>query len=84
MQETAIRVREDKSVQRHLLDILVTAAGISGFGSRVAVAGYFLTRPDQMNKELSKPPKEWRQKNLQFVLKTPVVEGAPTAPELWQ
>jgi hypothetical protein len=76
---------EDYAIVSRVLDaetgqFLVTAAGISSFGSRAA--GYFLTRPDQMNKELAKAPKEWRQKNLQFVLKTHVVEGAPTAPEV--
>jgi hypothetical protein len=76
---------EDFAIVSRILDaetgqFLVTAAGISGFGSRAA--GYFLTRPDQMNKELDKAPKEWKQKNLQFVLKTHVVDGAPTAPEV--
>ena len=32
--------------------------------------------------ELDKAPKEWKQMNLQFVLKTHVVDGAPTAPEV--
>jgi hypothetical protein len=76
---------EDFAIVSRVLDaetgqFLVTAAGISGFGSRAA--GYFLTRPDQMNKALAKAPQEWKQKNLQFVLKTHVVEGAPTAPEV--
>ncbi|WP_213807140.1 hypothetical protein [Granulicella sp. dw_53] len=76
---------EDFAIVSRVLDaetgqFLVTAAGISSFGSRAA--GYFLTRPDQMNKELGKAPKEWKQKNLQFVLKTHVVDGAPTAPEV--
>lgn len=76
---------EDFAIVSRVLDaetgqFLVTAAGISSFGSRAA--GYFLTRPDQMNKELGKAPKGWQQKNLQFVLKTHVVDGAPTAPEV--
>jgi hypothetical protein len=76
---------EDFAIVSRILDaetgqFLVTAAGISGFGSRAA--GYFLTRPDQMNKELNKAPKDWKQKNLQFVIKTHVVDGAPTAPEV--
>jgi hypothetical protein len=76
---------EDFAIVSRILDaetgqFVVTAAGISGFGSRAA--GYFLTRPDQMNKELNKVPKDWKQKNLQFVIKTHVVDGAPTAPEV--
>ena len=76
---------EDYTVVSRILDaetgqFLVTAAGISGFGSRAA--GYFLTRPEQMARELDKAPKGWMHKNLQFVLRTHVVDGAPTAPEV--
>jgi hypothetical protein len=78
---------EDYAIVSRILDaetgqFLVTAAGISGFGSRAA--GYFLTRPEQMARELEKAPKGWTKtnKNVQFVLKTHVVDGAPTAPEV--
>lgn len=57
---------------------LVTAAGISGFGSRAA--GYFLTRPDLLAKGLEGAPRDWPQKNIQFVLVTKIVGNAPTAP----
>jgi hypothetical protein len=57
---------------------LVTAAGISGFGSRAA--GYFLTRPDLLARALDGAPREWPQKNIQFVLMTKIVDNAPTAP----
>ena len=57
---------------------LVTAAGISGFGSRAA--GYFLTRPDLLARALDSAPKNWPQKNIQFVLMTRIVDNAPTAP----
>jgi len=59
---------------------LVTAAGISGFGSRAA--GYFLTRPELLARALSQAPPEWPRKNLQFVLETRIVDEAPTAPEV--
>jgi hypothetical protein len=76
---------EDYAIVSRILDaetgqFLVTAAGISGFGSRAA--GYFLTRPEQMARELDKAPKGWMHENLQFVLRTHVVDGAPTAPEV--
>lgn len=76
---------EDYAIVSRILDaetgqFLVTAAGISGFGSRAA--GYLLTRPEQMARELDKAPKGWMHKNLQFVLRTHVVDGAPTAPEV--
>lgn len=57
---------------------LVMAAGISGFGSRAA--GYFLTRPDLLARALKDAPRDWSQKNAQFVLETKVVDNAPTAP----
>lgn len=59
---------------------LVTAAGISGFGSRAA--GYFLTRPDLLARALSQAPPDWPRKNLQFVLETRIRDNAPTAPEV--
>jgi hypothetical protein len=59
---------------------LVTAAGISGFGSRAA--GYFLTRPDLLARALNQAPPDWARKNLQFVLETRIVDNAPTAPEV--
>lgn len=59
---------------------LVTAAGVSGFGSRAA--GYFLTRPDLLARALSHAPPDWPRKNLQFVLETRIVDDAPTAPEV--
>lgn len=63
---------------------LVTAAGISGFGSRAA--GYFLTRPDLLARALSQVSPDWARKNVQFVLETRIVDHAPTAPEVvaWQ
>jgi hypothetical protein len=76
---------EDNAIVSRILDaetgqFLVTAAGISGFGTRAA--GFFLTRPEPMARELEKAPKGVTKmnKNVQFVLKTHVVDGAPTAP----
>lgn len=59
---------------------LVTAAGVSGFGSRAA--GYFLTRPDLLARALSQASPDWPRKNLQFVLETRIVDDAPTAPDV--
>lgn len=79
------RTGEDFALVSRLVDsetgkFLVTAAGISGFGSRAA--GYFLTRPDLLARALSQAPPNWPQKNLQFVLRTRIVDNAPTAPEV--
>lgn len=76
---------EDFALVTRLVDsetgkFLVTAAGISGYGSRAA--GYFLTRPDLLARALSQAPPDWPRKNLQFVLQTRIVDQAPTAPEV--
>lgn len=79
------RTGEDFALVSRLVDsetgkFLVTAAGISGFGSRAA--GYFLTRPDLLARELNRASPDWPRKNLQFVLETRIVDDAPTAPEV--
>ena len=79
------RTGEDFALVSRLVDsetgkFLVTAAGISGFGSRAA--GYFLTRPDLLAKALNQASPDWSRKNLQFVLETRIVDDAPTAPEV--
>lgn len=76
---------EDFALVSRLVDsetgkFLVTAAGISGFGSRAA--GYFLTRPDLLARALSQAPRDWPRKNLEIVLETRIVDNAPTAPEV--
>ena len=77
------RTGEDFALVSRLVDsetgkFLVTAAGISGFGSRAA--GYFLSRPDLLARALSQTSSDWPRKNLQFVLETRIVDDAPTAP----
>jgi hypothetical protein len=79
------RTGEDFALVSRLVDaetgkFLVSAAGISGYGSRAA--GYFLTRPDLLARALRAAPADWPRKNLQFVLETRIVDDAPTAPEV--
>lgn len=79
------RTGEDFALVSRLVDsetgkFLVTAAGITGFGSRAA--GYFLTRPDLLARALNQAPPDWARKNLQFVLETRIRDNAPTAPEV--
>lgn len=69
------RVLDSKTGQ-----FLVTAAGLTNYGSRAA--GYFLTRPELLDKGLKGLPSDWEHKNIQFVLKTQIVDGSPTAPEV--
>jgi ABC-type nitrate/sulfonate/bicarbonate transport system substrate-binding protein len=58
----------------------ISAAGITGNGSRAA--GYFLTRPDLLAKGLQGAPADWESKNIQFVLRTRIVDGTPSVPEV--
>jgi hypothetical protein len=58
----------------------ISAAGITSNGSRAA--GYFLTHPDLLAKGLQDAPADWENKNIQFILKTQVVGGAPSVPEV--
>jgi hypothetical protein len=79
------RTGEDFALVSRMVDsetgkFLVTAAGISGFGSRAA--GYFLTRPELLSRALRHASSDWSHKNLQFVLETRIVDDAPTAPEV--
>ncbi|MBT9331553.1 hypothetical protein [Paracidobacterium acidisoli] len=79
------KTNEDFAIVSRLPDsetgkFLIIAAGISGFGSRAA--GYFLTRPELLAKALDQAPADWPKKNMQFVLKTKIVDDAPTAPEI--
>lgn len=57
---------------------LIGIAGITQSGTRAAAD--FITDPDQMKKLASMAPKDWPQKNLQFVLQTKVVNDIPTSP----
>ena len=57
---------------------LIAIAGITQSGTRAAAD--FITDPDQMKKLASIAPRDWPQKNLQFVLQTRVVNAIPTSP----
>ncbi|MFZ1014406.1 MAG: hypothetical protein WCC26_20950 [Terracidiphilus sp.] len=57
---------------------LVAIAGITQAGTHAAAD--FITDPDQMRKLTGVAPKDWAQKNLQFVIQTKVVNNIPTSP----
>jgi len=50
---------------------LVIAAGITHYGTMAA--GEFLTNPEYFAEAAAKLPRGWQQKNIQFVLRIPVV-----------
>jgi hypothetical protein len=59
---------------------VVIAAGITHYGTMVA--GEFLTRPEYFAEAAAKLPDGWQRKNLQFVLRIPVVNRVGGHPQV--
>jgi hypothetical protein len=60
--------------------IVVTAAGITHFGTQAA--GEFLTNAAYFSEAIRKAPADWHRKNLQMVLSTQVMSGTAGPPKL--
>lgn len=60
--------------------VLITAAGISQYGTRAA--GEFLTDPRLLEPALAKLPPDWPRKNVQVLLHTTVYRNTPAAPKV--
>jgi hypothetical protein len=59
---------------------VVIAAGITQYGTMAT--GEFLTTPEYLSEAVSKLPDDWPKKNLQIVLRVPVVRGSPGRPRV--
>jgi hypothetical protein len=59
---------------------VIVAAGITHYGTMVA--GEFLTKPQYFAEAAAKLPSGWQRKNLQFVLRIPVVNHMGGHPEV--
>ena len=59
---------------------VVVAAGITHYGTMVA--GEFLTKPEYFAEAAAKLPGGWQRKNLQFVLRVPVVNRTGGHPQV--
>ena len=59
---------------------LIAIAGITQSGTRAAAE--YITDPEQIKALASAAPKDWSQKNVQFVLQTKIVNDVPTFPVL--
>jgi hypothetical protein len=71
---------EDYAVVTRLLNsrtgqFVVIVAGIKSYGTQAA--GEFVSTSDSLQAALQSAPPDWEQKNLQFVLYTPVTDGLP-------
>jgi len=76
---------EDYALVTRLLDspsgrMIVAAGGITQYGTHAA--GEFLTNPQYLSQILAGAPENWHARNMQCVLHTRVVAGAPGPPRL--
>ena len=78
-------IQNDYAIVSRVLDVntdrpLVIAAGITQYGTMAA--GEFLTDPDYFSEVLPKLPKNWEKRNMQIVLRVPVVDRASGRPRV--
>jgi hypothetical protein len=78
-------VKTDYAIVSRIVDTttdrpVVIAAGITHYGTMVA--GEFLTNPDYFAEAAAKLPSGWQRKNLQFVLRVPVVNRVGGHPQV--
>jgi hypothetical protein len=59
---------------------VISAAGIETFGT--LAAGEFVTEPEYVGVALHAAPRDWRHKNVQFVLSTKIIDGTPGPPRV--
>jgi hypothetical protein len=64
----------------HTDRMVVVAAGITHFGT--AGAGDFLSNPQYFSEVISRLPRDWQHKNLQIVLRVPVIHGVASHPQV--
>ncbi len=60
--------------------MVVSAAGITQYGT--AAAGEFLTKAKYLQIALRQAPRDWTRKNIQFVLRTRVIQGTAGPPQV--
>jgi hypothetical protein len=65
---------------RHTDRMVVVAAGITHFGT--AGAGEFLTRPEYFADAVARLPHDWQTRNVQIVLRIPVLQETSGHPEV--
>lgn len=78
-------ISEDYAIVSRIFDrttdrMVVVAAGITHYGT--AGAGEFLSDPEYFSEAVSQLPRDWPGKNLQIVLRVPVVQGASGHPRV--
>ncbi len=78
-------IPNDYAIVSRVLDLntdrpVVIAAGITQYGTMAA--GEFLSNPEYFSEAVAKLPHGWEKRNLQIVLRVPVVHGASGHPRV--
>jgi hypothetical protein len=60
--------------------MVVVAGGLTGYGT--LAAGEFLSDPRYMAAAIQRAPKDWKRKNVQFVIATKVINGSSGPPRV--
>jgi hypothetical protein len=60
--------------------MVVVIGGLTGYGT--LAASEFLSNPSYMQAAVQQAPKDWRRKNIQFLIETRVVGGGSGPPRL--
>ncbi|MEO8373303.1 MAG: hypothetical protein ABI806_29230, partial [Candidatus Solibacter sp.] len=84
-QPAARAMTEDYAIVTRVFDpstekTVISVAGIEAYGT--LAAGEFVTEPEYLGVALSAAPRDWRHKNVQFVLTTKIIDGTPGPPRV--
>jgi hypothetical protein len=84
-QPTTGAMTGDYAIVTHVFDpatenTVISAAGIETYGT--LAASEFISRPEYVGVALRAAPKDWSRKNVQFVLSTRIIDGAPGPPRV--
>ena len=76
---------EDYAVVTRVVDpateqTVISAAGIETYGT--LAAGEFVIEPEYLGAALRGAPRDWRHRNVQFVLGTRIIDGTPGPPRV--
>ena len=80
-----LKVTDDYAVISRALEpatgrTVVAIGGLTGFGT--LAAGEFISNPSYMEAAMHQAPKDWRRKNIQFLITTKVINGGSGPPRV--
>jgi hypothetical protein len=78
-------IPEDYAIVTRVFDpatekTVISAAGIETYGT--LAASEFVVKPEYLGEALRSAPRDWRRKNVQFVLGTKIIDGTPGPPRV--